>query len=316
MRRVLLLGSTGSIGTQALDVIRANPRRFEVVGLSAGVEPRRASRRRPPSSTSSTSPSGRSRPSSLVRDVEADVVLNGITGSVGLGPTLAALEMRAHARPREQGVAHRRRRPRHRDRAARADRAGRLEHSAIAQALRIRRPVGGAPARADRVRRSVPRAAAGGARRRHAGRGARPPDVGHGPRGHDELGDAREQGPRGHRGASAVRCALRRHRGRGAPAVDRALDGRVHRRVDDRPGLAARHAPADLARPGLAAPRGRRRPAAGLDARATSWTFEPLDDGGVPAVGWPSASAAPAARSRRCSTPRTSRRWTRSTRAG
>ena len=33
--RVLILGSTGSIGTKALDVIRANPERFEVVGLSA-----------------------------------------------------------------------------------------------------------------------------------------------------------------------------------------------------------------------------------------------------------------------------------------
>ncbi|MEV9370132.1 hypothetical protein AB0182_29780, partial [Klebsiella pneumoniae] len=36
MRRVVILGSTGSIGTQALDVIRANPHRFEVVGLAAG----------------------------------------------------------------------------------------------------------------------------------------------------------------------------------------------------------------------------------------------------------------------------------------
>ena len=36
VRRVLILGSTGSIGTQALDVIRANPDRFEVVGLAAG----------------------------------------------------------------------------------------------------------------------------------------------------------------------------------------------------------------------------------------------------------------------------------------
>ena len=34
--RVLILGSTGSIGTQALDVIAANPDRFEVVGLAAG----------------------------------------------------------------------------------------------------------------------------------------------------------------------------------------------------------------------------------------------------------------------------------------
>ena len=34
--RVLILGSTGSIGTHALDVIAANPDRFEVVGLAAG----------------------------------------------------------------------------------------------------------------------------------------------------------------------------------------------------------------------------------------------------------------------------------------
>ena len=35
-RRVVLLGSTGSIGTQALELARRNPDRFEVVGLSAG----------------------------------------------------------------------------------------------------------------------------------------------------------------------------------------------------------------------------------------------------------------------------------------
>ena len=36
MKRVLILGSTGSIGTQALDVIERSPELFEVVGLSAG----------------------------------------------------------------------------------------------------------------------------------------------------------------------------------------------------------------------------------------------------------------------------------------
>ena len=36
--RVLILGSTGSIGTQALDVIAANPDRFEVVGLAAAYQ--------------------------------------------------------------------------------------------------------------------------------------------------------------------------------------------------------------------------------------------------------------------------------------
>ena len=35
-RDVAVLGSTGSIGTQALDVVRANPDRFRVVGLTAG----------------------------------------------------------------------------------------------------------------------------------------------------------------------------------------------------------------------------------------------------------------------------------------
>ena len=35
-RDVVILGSTGSVGTQALDVVRANPDRFRVVGLTAG----------------------------------------------------------------------------------------------------------------------------------------------------------------------------------------------------------------------------------------------------------------------------------------
>ena len=35
-RRIVLLGSTGSIGTQAIDLVERNPDRFEVVGLSAG----------------------------------------------------------------------------------------------------------------------------------------------------------------------------------------------------------------------------------------------------------------------------------------
>src|SRR5437588_11918860 len=36
MRQVAILGSTGSIGTQALDVVRRNPDRFKVVALTAG----------------------------------------------------------------------------------------------------------------------------------------------------------------------------------------------------------------------------------------------------------------------------------------
>ncbi|MET0735332.1 MAG: 1-deoxy-D-xylulose-5-phosphate reductoisomerase [Microbacterium sp.] len=91
MRRVLILGSTGSIGTQALDVIRANPERFEVVGLSAGSN-REAMRAQAAEFDVEHTALGAVEAEQLVRDVGADVVLNGITGSVGLGPTLAALE--------------------------------------------------------------------------------------------------------------------------------------------------------------------------------------------------------------------------------
>jgi 1-deoxy-D-xylulose-5-phosphate reductoisomerase len=91
MRRVLILGSTGSIGTQALDVIRRNPERFEVVGLSAGSSKDALAEQAEEFGVEHTA-LGAADAERLVRDVEADVVLNGITGSVGLGPTLAALE--------------------------------------------------------------------------------------------------------------------------------------------------------------------------------------------------------------------------------
>ncbi|MFF2051708.1 1-deoxy-D-xylulose-5-phosphate reductoisomerase [Leifsonia sp. NPDC058194] len=90
-RRVILLGSTGSIGTQALDVVAANPDLFTVVGLTAGrnAEGLAAQAERFGVAETALGADGSER---LVRSVEADVVLNGITGSVGLGPTLAALE--------------------------------------------------------------------------------------------------------------------------------------------------------------------------------------------------------------------------------
>ena len=85
------------------------------------------------------------------------------------------------------------------------DRPGRLRAFGDRAGAALRRRSGGRPARADGVRRPVPRPHAGVARRGHARRGARPPHVGHGPRRHDELRDPRQQGPRGDRGAPAVR---------------------------------------------------------------------------------------------------------------
>ncbi len=92
MKRVIILGSTGSIGTQALDVIRANPTRFDVVGLSAGTNRAMLEEQAAAFHVEHTA-LGEVEAEQLVRDVDADVVLNGITGSVGLGPTLAALSM-------------------------------------------------------------------------------------------------------------------------------------------------------------------------------------------------------------------------------
>ncbi|GAA1944635.1 1-deoxy-D-xylulose-5-phosphate reductoisomerase [Agromyces allii] len=91
MRSVIILGSTGSIGTQALDVIRANPRRFEVVGLAVGSNRATLEAQAAEFGVENTAV-GIDEAVQLVRDVDADVVLNGITGSVGLGPTLATLE--------------------------------------------------------------------------------------------------------------------------------------------------------------------------------------------------------------------------------
>ncbi len=102
-----MLGSTGSIGTQALDVIAANPDRFEVVGLAAGGgNPELLSRQRARTGITNVavaSPQaadaigdvtyvGADAATHLVENTEADVVLNALVGALGLRPTLAALE--------------------------------------------------------------------------------------------------------------------------------------------------------------------------------------------------------------------------------
>ena len=104
--RVLILGSTGSIGTQALEVIAENPERFEVVGLAAGGgNPDLLARQRtqtgvtniavadPAAATAvgDVTYSGPDAVTRLVEDTEADVVLNALVGALGLKPTLAAL---------------------------------------------------------------------------------------------------------------------------------------------------------------------------------------------------------------------------------
>jgi len=109
-RSVVVLGSTGSIGTQALDIVAAHPQDLTVVGLSAGganVELLVAQAREhavpvvavadPAAATAVRDALPGTRvlagpdAAAELAAVGADVVLNGITGSVGLLPTLAAL---------------------------------------------------------------------------------------------------------------------------------------------------------------------------------------------------------------------------------
>ncbi|PND57800.1 1-deoxy-D-xylulose-5-phosphate reductoisomerase [Mycobacterium sp. ENV421] len=107
--RVLILGSTGSIGTQALEVIAENPDRFEVVGLAAGGgNPDLLARQRAETGVTSVAVadpaaadqlgdvtySGPDAVTRLVQDTcetGVDVVLNALVGALGLEPTLAAL---------------------------------------------------------------------------------------------------------------------------------------------------------------------------------------------------------------------------------
>jgi 1-deoxy-D-xylulose-5-phosphate reductoisomerase len=110
MKRLLILGSTGSIGTQALDVVERAPDAFELVGLSAdsgwetliaqarehGVrrialaDPHAAARAAEQWTDGDVlaGPEGLAR---LVAESGADLVLNGVVGSAGLGPTIVAL---------------------------------------------------------------------------------------------------------------------------------------------------------------------------------------------------------------------------------
>src|ERR1700722_1049496 len=105
--RVLILGSTGSIGTQALEVIAANPDRFEVVGLAAGGgNPDLLAQQRAQTGVTNIAVAddaaaaqvgevryaGADAVTRLVENTEADVVLNALVGALGLKPTLAALQ--------------------------------------------------------------------------------------------------------------------------------------------------------------------------------------------------------------------------------
>jgi 1-deoxy-D-xylulose-5-phosphate reductoisomerase len=90
-RRVVVLGSTGSIGRQALEVVRAHPDWFQVVGLAAGRD-RETLRRQAGALGVRRAEVGAEAAVELAALAEADVVLNAIVGAAGLRASLAALE--------------------------------------------------------------------------------------------------------------------------------------------------------------------------------------------------------------------------------
>jgi 1-deoxy-D-xylulose-5-phosphate reductoisomerase len=106
-RRLTILGSTGSIGSQALDVVRRYPERFEIVGLSAGHDARalahqaaefgpeylalESSEAGPLDDLAAEVLAGPGSAEQLSR-APSDVVLNGIVGFAGLAATVGALQ--------------------------------------------------------------------------------------------------------------------------------------------------------------------------------------------------------------------------------
>ena len=108
MRRILIVGSTGSIGTQALDVVERNPE-LEVVGLAAASSWEQLleqAKQHGVSRVALADEDAAARASEhsevevlagpeglveLITETECDLVLNALVGSAGLGPTVAAL---------------------------------------------------------------------------------------------------------------------------------------------------------------------------------------------------------------------------------
>jgi 1-deoxy-D-xylulose-5-phosphate reductoisomerase len=90
-RRVAILGCTGSIGRQALDVVRAHPDRFSVTALCAGSDGSRLEALAAELGVDHIGLGARAAADLAARD-DVDVVLNGVVGAAGLAASLAALE--------------------------------------------------------------------------------------------------------------------------------------------------------------------------------------------------------------------------------
>lgn len=307
MRRIVLLGSTGSIGTQTLDVIGSRPDRFDVVALAASggnidllagqvaqFRPSHVALARPERAADlerELAVRGVETPCLLtgpgaateLAGLDCDVVLNAITGAAGLEPTLAALGAgRTLALANKESLVI----------------GGRLvtdlaapgqlvavdsEHSAFAQALR-----GG---RRQEVARLILTASGGPFRGR----------------GREELADVTPEEAMAHptwkmgrvitinsstlvnKGLELIEAALLYGVGLDDIVVTVHPQSVVHSMVEFTDGSTlAQASPPDMRLPiGLALTWPDRLPGAAVPCdwtRPASWTFEPLDDSAFPAV--------------------------------
>ena len=259
VRRVALLGATGSIGRQAIEVVERNPE-LELCALASGSTDldgaRRRARRRAHAGRRRSDGAARRRGAGR-RPERRRRLRRRRRDAVGA-------RARRHARAREQGEPRRRRRAR-----ARGAGAGRRPAAAGRQRALGALPVPRGPrrelrrlARPDRLRRAVPRPHARRARRRRRRGRARAPDLEHGAEDHGRLGDAREQGARADRGALPLRPPVRADRGRRPPDLDRARARPLPRRRRARAPRLSGHERADLVRAHLSG--------AGRDRRAAA----------------------------------------------
>ncbi len=94
-KKIIVLGATGSIGKSCIDILRHNPDLFKITGLSAHRDGEGLSlleKEFGPCTCVLSLRDGEKKLLSMIRETEADIVVNGIAGSSGLLPSIAALE--------------------------------------------------------------------------------------------------------------------------------------------------------------------------------------------------------------------------------
>ena len=107
MKRIVILGSTGSVGTQALDIIREHPKKFKVVGLTTHHNIEKLQEQIAEFKPEAVCVTDREKAESFKTDValfkgeeglkqiaicDSDLLINAVVGSAGLVPTLEAIK--------------------------------------------------------------------------------------------------------------------------------------------------------------------------------------------------------------------------------